>query len=199
MSDYQLIQFEGCTVAVIAPEDLEAKDNEIERLRRELARVVEIGNYMAREFEREAVETVRLERELAEARDDVALLNEGIADAQEELSKCQQDALKLQDGLAEARGLLREARGPVDHAARYAFGHLHTEVAEDLFSLVNRIDKAIASDQPTAIEWRQDVAREDCPDCTPTEFKACVEDCGKWPDCRCATPPTSTVKSGPTI
>jgi len=49
------------------------------------------------------VEIERLQRELAEAQDDVALLNEGIADAQEELGKCQQDALKLQDELVEAR------------------------------------------------------------------------------------------------
>ena len=34
---YQTIQFEGCTVAVIAPEDLEAKDAELDHLRRELA------------------------------------------------------------------------------------------------------------------------------------------------------------------
>jgi hypothetical protein len=31
--EYQLIQFEGCTVAVIAPEDLGTKDAEIDRLR----------------------------------------------------------------------------------------------------------------------------------------------------------------------
>ena len=34
---YQTIQFEGCTVAVLAPEDLEEKDAERERLHRELA------------------------------------------------------------------------------------------------------------------------------------------------------------------
>jgi hypothetical protein len=37
VSDYQEIQFEGCTVAVIAPEDLAEKDAEIERLRARLA------------------------------------------------------------------------------------------------------------------------------------------------------------------
>jgi hypothetical protein len=51
------------------------------------------------------------------------------------------------DRLAEADALLREARDPVEHTAKGALNLLHTEVAQDLFSLLNRIDAHLAREE----------------------------------------------------
>ena len=106
----------------------ETMTDEIERLR-EYEKIINEGAHNLAD----RLEIERLRREL-DAK------NEALAGM---VAACSDTGI-LRRELAEARGLLREALGPVEHTANGALELLHTEVAEDLFSLHSRISTFLA-------------------------------------------------------